>query len=357
VVVLVQGALPDYRRLFVEGLRRSLEARLVIVTGESGFEPTVRLSRVDAETTLVRNVYLPGRRLLWQHGSVRPAVVAAVSIVDLNPRVLSTWATLAIRRLFGRPTIAWGHAWPRSGRGARSAPIRSLMKRLANDIVVYTHTEADALARLMPGKRIHAAPNGLYPASRAVQGPDARPGRDVIYVGRLIESKKPPLLLEAFAGALRRLPDDSCLVIVGEGDLLPGLRDRARTLGIADRVRFTGHVNDFETLSSLYSNALVSVSPGYAGLSVIQSHWFGVPMIIARDEPHAPEIEAAVEGENAVLVESDSPTALSDALLQVFAERTRWLTRGPAIASRCVERYSIEAAVRSFTAVIRAHLP
>ena len=114
-----------------------------------------------------------------------------------------------------------------------------------------------------------------------------------------------------------------------------------------DRVRFAGHVSDFETLSSYYWNALVSVSPGYAGLSLIQSHWFGVPMIIARDEPHAPEIEAAIEGENAVLVTSDSSTRARRCAGRASSTLgSSGLARGPAIAARCVERYAIEAAVR-----------
>jgi glycosyltransferase involved in cell wall biosynthesis len=236
VVVLVQTVVPDYRRPVLEGLRRSLEAHLVIVTGESGFEPTVRLSSIDADTLIVRNRYLPGRRLLWQRGSVRPAVAAAVSIVELNPRILSTWVLLAIRRLIGRPTLAWGHAWPRSGRTSRTEPIRNLMRRLATDTIVYTHSEAEALAQRTPDQKIHAAPNGLYPASSAIPGTDTRPGRDVIYVGRLIERKKPLLLLEAFAQGLSRLPHDTRLVLVGQGELLPGLRERARALGVTDRV-------------------------------------------------------------------------------------------------------------------------
>lgn len=354
--MLVQSVVPDYRRPFVEGLRQSLEARLIVLTGEYGFEPTVRVSRVDAETIIVRNVYRAGRRLLWQRGAVRLAVGADVSIVEMNPRVLSTWATLVVRRVLGRPTLAWGHAWPRAGPTARSAPIRELMRRLASEIVVYTETEADALRRRMPGKRVHAAPNGLYTESSSVPDTATRPGRDVIYVGRLVGRKKPMLLLEAFARAIPRLPADASLVFVGDGELLAELRDRAGTLGIVDRVRFTGHVSDFEALRSLYWDALVSISPGYAGLSVIQSHWFGVPMIIARDDPHAPEIEAAIEGENAVFVESDSSAALGDAIVDVFQARARWLSRGPAIARRCAERYAIEATVRSFAAAIRAHL-
>ena len=175
VVILLQTVLPDYRRPFLEELRRSLEARLVIVTGESGFEPTVRLSSVDAETLVVRNVYLPGRRLLWQRGSVRPRRIGRLNRRAQPARPLDV-AGLTIRRLLGRPTLAWGHAWPRSGRATKRTRIRNLMRRFATDVIVYTHSEAEALARRTPGKRIHAAPNGLYPASRTVEGTDARPG-------------------------------------------------------------------------------------------------------------------------------------------------------------------------------------
>lgn len=79
-------------------------------------------------------------------------------------------------------------------------------------------------------------------------------------------------------------------------------------------------------------------------------------MIIARDEPHAPEIEAAVEGENALFVESDSSSALADAIVGVFEARAMWLERGPSIAARCVERYAVEATVRAFASAIRPYL-
>jgi glycosyltransferase involved in cell wall biosynthesis len=356
LVVIVQSALPDYREAVVGGLRRSLRARLLVVTGESGFEPTVRLSRADAETIVVRNVYLARRRMLWQRGSIRRAVRADVSVVDLNPRVLSTWVILVVRRTLRRPTLAWGHAWSRSGRRSWTERLRSPMRRLASDIVVYTHAEADQLAPRMRGKRIHAAPNGLYSERCAIPQTDLRQARDVICVGRLVAAKKPRLLVAAFARAVPRLPADTRLVFVGDGELLPLLEDDARELGVEDRVRFVGHVSEFDELRSFYWNSLVSVSPGYAGLSLIQSHWFGVPMIVARDEPHAPEIEAAVEGENVLFVESNSRDALGDAIVGVYETSAVWLARGPSIAASCVERYAVESTVRSFAAAIRAHL-
>lgn len=50
-----------------------------------------------------------------------------------------------------------------------------------------------------------------------------------------------------------------------------------------------------EDIYDVYANALVSVSPGYVGLSLTQSLSFGVPMLIAIDEAHVPEIDAALD--------------------------------------------------------------
>ena len=78
---------------------------------------------------LVRNRYLLGRRLLWQAGCSRAVVAAEVAVLELNPRVLSSWAVLLARRTLRRPTVLWGHAFPRAGREARSDRVRGLMRR------------------------------------------------------------------------------------------------------------------------------------------------------------------------------------------------------------------------------------
>jgi glycosyltransferase involved in cell wall biosynthesis len=72
-----------------------------------------------------------------------------------------------------------------------------------------------------------------------------------------------------------------------------------------------------------------------------------VPVLVARGEWHGPEIEAAVEGVNAVFFDADSPSALADALTSVVLERETWRVRRPIIARECAERYSVEAMVDS----------
>lgn len=345
-LVLLQTTIPAYRQPVLDELDARLGAELHVACGVDGFETTVRLAADHPRLRLLRNHFLAGRRLLWQSGALSWLVRADVVMLELNPRILSSWLVLVVRRLGGRRTVLWGHAWSRRGAASRTAPVRHWMRRLGTAVVVYTETQARELRERMPGTTILAAPNGLYPRRLAIDPSAATSPRDVVFCGRLIESKKPGLLVDAFLAAADRLPPEVRLVLVGNGPLRGDLEGRTRSQE-PGRVLFRGETTDYESLREIYATALVSVSPGYVGLSLIQSLWFGVPAIIARDEPHSPEIEAAVEGQNAVMVESDSVPALSDALLRVVEQRDDWLARRPAIAASCVDRYSVESMVAS----------
>jgi len=85
---------------------------------------------------------------------------------------------------------------------------------------------------------------------------------------------------------------------------------------------------------------------------MIQSLGFGVPVLFARDEPHSPEIEAAVEGFNATAVSSDDAAALGRAIVRFAAERGAWYRRRQEIAAWTRERYSVEAMTDRFVAAI-----
>ena len=129
--------------------------------------------------------------------------------------------------------------------------------------------------------------------------------------------------LDARPRAARRRDAD----VRGGGADARGLEAAAAPAG--DAIRFAGHVSDGDRLRELFEPAIASVSPGAVGLSIVQSNSFGVPMIVARDEPHGPEIEAARDGENSILIPSDSSEALAEALVAAAAARDRWFAMRP----------------------------
>jgi len=350
-VVFVQTAVPDYRTRFYEDLAGQIDS-FTLISGADDWSPDIgHIETVPSAH--VRNRYLPGRRLLWQSGVLRATASADVVVVSLNPRVVSSWIVLARRRLRGKPTLVWGHAWPRGGRAGRSDRIRDVFRRLASTVVVYTETEARELRAHRPGADVVAAPNALY-RSAEIAPAHAEVATDILFVGRLNPTKKPFLLLEGFVLAAPRLPDDVRLLFVGDGPQRDAVEQRAAEAGLRERVVFTGHVSDVEHLRALYGRAIVAVSPGYVGLSLTQCLGYGIPMLIARDEPHSPEIEALVEGENGSLFPSDAPAALAESLVATVADRAAWLERRDAIAATVRSRYTIELMAGAFARALVA---
>lgn len=335
-------------RLVSDGL-----PNVALYAGDKSPDGTVRLMNPeDLAFTRLRNWYLPGG-LLFQGGLPwRQAIQCRTVVLDLNPRVPANWLLLTIRRSLRRTTILWGHAWPRSGRESRTERIRHAMRSLADGLIAYTESEANELRVIHPGKRIAVAPNALYCAEQ-MRYDGAQSRTDFVYVGRLVPEKKVFLLVEAFAIVAERLPR-ARLVIIGQGPESENVARLAESLPAAARIHVLPYEDNPEVLRNHYARAAFSISPGYVGLSAIQSFSFGVPMIFADREPHAPEIEAVRVGFNAVPFRAGDASALAEAMLQSLQERESILASGDAIRHECAAMYSAEAMAQG---ILRAVCP
>jgi glycosyltransferase involved in cell wall biosynthesis len=345
----------DYRVPFYDQLRHALGSQLETWVGKTtavGASDGVIVPS-DAAGILGNRSLLDGR-MFWQGGVQRAVSDADVAILILNPQAVSTWLVLLRRRLEGRPTILWGHARGLSSTAKRNAPFRRLFFSLASVIVVYTEREAELLRTEMPAIRVLAAPNSLYQrADICDTAPSGTVPRNFLYVGRLIPSKKPFRLVEAFARSLPGLHPDTSLLIAGDGPERARIEAFIGVQALHGRVRLLGHVSSREALRELYETAVASVSPGYAGLSLTQSLSFGVPMVISKDEPHAPEIEAAREGFNAWFYRDADEDALPKLLRDVSHAAHALRRYRTAIAADCADRYSVELMVERMLEAIR----
>jgi glycosyltransferase involved in cell wall biosynthesis len=350
-VSLLQTSIGDYRQAFLEILIERLGDDFDVYAGTVYFDGTTRTRvRIGSRLHHLGNHYLLGRRLLWQSGAVSAALKPKVAVLEYNPRIVSVWASLLLRRALHRRTILWGHAWSRKGAGSRTNQVRSVMRWFADGLIVYTRAQADDLLGDWPERPLFVAPNAMYRREQ-LQPVDDVGGSDFLYVGRLTASKRPKLLLEAFGLALDRLPATARLVFVGGGPMDRELRKLAESLP-AGRVAFEGHVADPDQLRVLYGRALASVSPGPVGLSITQSLGFGIPMLIARDEPHGPEVEAAIEGFNAMFFAPSTAETLAEHLVNVTGEAETWRMRRAAISEACRTKYSAEAMADGFIAAV-----
>ena len=104
------------------------------------------------------------------------------------------------------------------------------------------------------------------------------------HVGRFFAQKNHRFLIEVF-DRIRRSEPQAVLLLVGDGELRPGIEERIRVMGLADSVVFAGVQAD---VSSFYQAMDVFLFPSrYEGLgiAVVEAQCSGLPIILSEDVP------------------------------------------------------------------------
>ena len=131
------------------------------------------------------------------------------------------------------------------------------------------------------------------------------------HVGNFTQPKNHPFLLEIFAALLKK-ESNAVLLLVGGGEGMSQIREKAQKLGIAEHVRFLGVRSDVADLMQAMD---VFVLPSlYEGLPVtmVEAQAAGLPCIISDKVP--PEC-ILTEGLVDVMPLSASPSAWAEKIL------------------------------------------
>jgi glycosyltransferase involved in cell wall biosynthesis len=350
---ILQSTILDYRLGFYRLLKEKYGDALTICAGVSNADPNQRTpDSVWAYTNRVNNYYFFGGRLLWQVGAFSLLKNQPLVIVDANLRFISTALLVIYRYCKGLPTVAWGHAEGQSNFGKW---IRKYYFKFFSSLIAYTESQKHYLQEKHPNVPVWSAFNACLRQEDCF-APDVeiQEYTDFIFVGRLSADKKPKLLFDAFIKAVQSsgLPKESRLIFIGEGPIRAELMQRVAEFSLEERVTFTGAIHETDLLRNYYRRAIAAVSPGYVGLSVTQACSFGVPMLVARDEPHSPEIEVCREGFNSRFFASDNIAELANVLAHFYKERKFWYSQRQQIAEDTRERYSFEKMSQTFVDVI-----
>ena len=138
----------------------------------------------------------------------------------------------------------------------------------------------------------------------------------VLFVGRLAVEKHVDLLIEAVAATDPALGIG--LDIIGDGEQRDVLATQIEELGLADRVRMRGHVDDAE-LRRAYLEADVFCQPGTAELQSLvslEAMSAGRPVVLA-DALALPHL--VDQGRNGYLFEPGNAEELAEALTRLFS--------------------------------------
>ena len=158
----------------------------------------------------------------------------------------------------------------------------------------------------------------------------------VLFCGKLQPWKGPMDLLEAFYKAN---VTDSYLIFAGDGPLRGSLEQRVAELGIPDRVRFIGFVNQSQ-LPSVYRAADLLVLPSYYegfGLVVNEAMLCGIPVILS-DRVGA-RFDLLRPGENGFVYPAGDIGALTAMLREILTDPQKRANMGAA-ARRRMETWS-----------------
>lgn len=128
----------------------------------------------------------------------------------------------------------------------------------------------------------------------------------IIFVGSFDFRKNIDILIESFIKILPEIPENINLILVGEGERYTEMISLVKKLSNeTNRIEFKGKITDPLILSEIYKTALISVSPGQAGLSVLQSFGYGVPFMTTKGAISGGEKFNIQHKKNGFLLEND----------------------------------------------------
>jgi glycosyltransferase involved in cell wall biosynthesis len=244
--------------------------------------------------------------------------------------------------------------------GRRRIARRLLYPRV--DAVVVISEQLQILAARswrVPASKLHLIPNGVdlarfASASDGEVRSQARsrwnlPSNALLLgaVGGLRPVKDHATLIQAFA--LLDAPAHCLLVLAGDGPLRTDLEAQCAELGLADRVRFLGHVADTSSLYPALDLLLFSSQSEQMPITALEAMASSLPVVATRvgDLPRMLP-KASVE----LLAPAKNPQALAN-LIQPFLDSPDLRrTTGQANLTHCRKTYSEESMVDSWHKVL-----
>ena len=228
---------------------RAVSPERELYTGDDGERS------ISEALEFAKDVAIPLRRHISEHDVVVasvfpyfPVLSAKLSTIMTDTPLVTTWHEV------------WRSYWEEY-LGSLS-PFGKLVEHVTARVPQYptvvSGLTADRLSAIGPDRDcIRTIPNGIdYNKIRTTE--PVTDGFDVLFAGRLIEDKRVDLLLRAFD---RVAPDEMTLGIVGDGPKRADLETLTETLESADRITFTGFLEEYDDVLAQMRAASVFATP------------------------------------------------------------------------------------------------
>lgn len=251
----------------------------------------------------------------WEYRRLSRRFEPDVVVDDINK--IPFWTPLYVHR----PLLCISHHFFGRSIFREVDPIRGMYVYAAEKLVPFVYrqqhfavvsesTRDEFISRGFPPEQLTIVYNGIEHTAFPMIVGEKAPFPMITYFGRIKRYKCPDHLLDGFAIVAGKFPDAQ-LYFVGDGDYVPALQQRAASLGIADRVHWTGRVSEAEKIAHLSRSWCVvntSMKEGW-GITVIEANACGTP-VIAADVPGLRD--AVCEGQSGLLYPFGDIVALAE---------------------------------------------
>ncbi|GHT50812.1 hypothetical protein FACS189440_18880 [Bacteroidia bacterium] len=264
-------------------------------------------------------------RIHWQVGVWKLIFKKEYSHFILLGQVdsLSTWIFVLLSVFFSQKKIYfWMHGWY-----GNETKVKKMIKRVFLSFTDGVFLYGDYAKNLMikegiPASKLHVIYNSLdYDAQISVRNSLKESNiytkyfnnnyPNLIFIGRLTDVKKLPLLIEAINIA-KQCTEYYNLTLIGDGEKRVELEGLVQKYGLTNHVCFYGSCYDEQEIAELVYNADLCVSPGNVGLTAMHAMAYGTPVLTHDNYPYQmPEFEAIKEGRTGYFFEYDNVYSLS----------------------------------------------
>lgn len=268
--------------------------------------------------------------------------------------IYSNIFTVPCARLAGVPMVIASRRWWHAANRVIYLTLNRATYHLAHRVLA----NSEAVGQLvvdegMPASRVTVVPNFVEesafeaPTAGVIEGwrrayGVAADDEVVGIIANLHAIKDHPTLLRAFARVVSERPR-ARLVIAGDGADRGALEQLAESLGIGNRVSFTGRVAQRPSMHWLFDvSVLSSRGEGFPN-SIVEAMSAGRP-VVSTAVGGVPDV--VVDGETGILVPPASPESMADAILALLRDPARRATMGAAGARRARARFHASAVVQ-----------
>ncbi len=351
-----EGGAERYLQLLARGIEHHGFNPVLITAGGGGLERLRGEMRregfdvFDAPFDPIRNP-ATAYSMMRLFGAIEPSILH----INLPGPFNAAYSLLApIARLAGVGHIVTTEHLPMVPSFAKSRLLKGFSTKFVDAAITVSRDNVDHLMRQhgIPADKIRVVYNGI-PDPRGTMKVDVRGEHDipvdsilVAVIGSLERRKGQATLF----GAMRRMPREVHLLVIGEGPEEDDYRETVTRYGLERSVHFLGHRDDVPGIlegidllavpSTLEATPYVILEAMAAGLPVVASAIYGIPELVK-------------EGETGLLVEPENEAMMAEALGRIIARGELAARFGRAARERYEELFTLERSARETAVVYR----